>query len=104
MVLESPRGDKKKGDLAITVIAARNLRSDGKLESAYCVVELSDNKPVRTQIFKEKKEPVWNETFNLDLFSLDTAEVLVSVYAKRRITSDKFLGQMQVPIKVGSKL
>ena len=36
--------------------------------------------------------------------ALDTAEVLVSVYAKRRITSDKFLGQMQVPIKVGSKL
>lgn len=46
------------------VIAGRNLRSDGKSETAYCTIDLPGNKSARTSTNKNK-EPVWNESFNL---------------------------------------
>jgi Ca2+-dependent lipid-binding protein len=91
------------GELQVTVIAGRNLRSDGKSEVAYCTIDLPGNKTGRTSSNKNK-EPIWNESFNFDLMSLDNDEVLVQVFGKRRISSDKFLGQIQLPIKVSQGL
>jgi Ca2+-dependent lipid-binding protein len=54
----------------LIVIAGRNLRSDGKSESAYCTVDLPGNKTGRTSANKHK-EPVWNESFNLYVEYLD---------------------------------
>lgn len=31
----------------------------------YCVLELLENKPVRTSVNKDKKDPVWSEAFVL---------------------------------------
>jgi Ca2+-dependent lipid-binding protein len=92
-----PRGESM-GELQVTVIAGRNLRSDGKSEVAYCTIDLPGNKTARTGTSKNK-EPVWNESFNFDLMSLDNDEVLIQVFGKRRISTDKFLGQIQLPIK-----
>eukprot|EP00026_Physarum_polycephalum_P001318 Phypoly_transcript_01319.p1 GENE.Phypoly_transcript_01319~~Phypoly_transcript_01319.p1 ORF type:complete len:993 (+),score=250.77 Phypoly_transcript_01319:209-3187(+) len=86
------------GELQVTIIAGKNLRSDGKSESAYCTVDLPGNKTARTNASKSR-EPVWNESFNFDLMRLDNDEVLIQVFGKRRISTDKFLGQLQVPIK-----
>jgi len=86
------------GELQVTIIAGRNLRSDGKGEVAYCSLDLPGNKTCRTASNKNR-EPVWNESFNFDLMSLDNDEVLIQVFGKRRISTDKFLGQIQLPIK-----
>ncbi len=50
-----------------SVVAGRNLRSDGKVEQAYCTIDLAGNKRARTTAINNK-EPMWNESFNLYVY------------------------------------
>jgi hypothetical protein len=89
----------KKGDLEITIVEARNHGIRG--HALYCSVEIKTqrNTPnARIYYTTPARDAKWNQTFNLDLMSLDGEELLIQVFCKRNVKKDKFLGQSQLRI------
>eukprot|EP00026_Physarum_polycephalum_P001700 Phypoly_transcript_01702.p1 GENE.Phypoly_transcript_01702~~Phypoly_transcript_01702.p1 ORF type:complete len:974 (+),score=211.05 Phypoly_transcript_01702:222-3143(+) len=89
----------KKGDLEVTIVEARNLGIKG--HALYCSVELKTQRNTtnaRTYFTTATKDAKWNQTFNLDLMSLDGEELIVQIFCKRNVKKDKFLGQSQLRI------
>ncbi|EFA80801.1 C2 domain-containing protein [Heterostelium album PN500] len=91
--MTSMRGLSKKGDLEITLLDTKGIKSG----DIFCIIDLPPNKPFKTHLFKGP-DPTFNEKFTLDLMTLNDEEITI-VVKEQKPAGSKFLGQIQIPIK-----
>eukprot|EP01118_Nematostelium_gracile_P005231 TRINITY_DN1637_c0_g1_i2.p1 TRINITY_DN1637_c0_g1~~TRINITY_DN1637_c0_g1_i2.p1 ORF type:complete len:273 (-),score=53.64 TRINITY_DN1637_c0_g1_i2:53-850(-) len=87
----------------LKVIEARGLRSADAFSPSdpYCIVELKGhlfNKEKQyTKVIWDNNNPIWNEDFVMHP-SKPQDIIIISIYDKDKITSDDFLGKIELPV------
>lgn len=88
------------GLLVVNIIKGHNLLYRNDSMNAYCQIFVKDQGRLikyKTGTIRSKKDPTWNEKFEILVASPDTAHIHIVVW-DRQITRKEYVGEIQCPV------
>jgi hypothetical protein len=88
------------GAVSFTVCEAKGLPKMDKfgLSDPYCVVHLGA-KSLKTKVMHKNLNPVWNQTFDFEVFDYDNDKFVVEVFDEDKMGSDDIIGSFEIPVR-----
>jgi len=88
------------GTVSLTVCEAKNLPKMDRFGQSdpFCVVHLGA-KEVKTKVISKNLNPVWNQTWDFEVFDYDNDRFVFEVFDQDRVGLDNIMGSFEIPVR-----